>query len=163
MNYKVTHTFNFPLSELLRAREDRYKNLDKFPDLRNVTLVEERKEGKNIFQKRKIGMSANLPPVLSAMLEEAVLIEESVFDTETNTHSFKLFPPGNEKIVMIKGNSVYKAISDTSSERVYDVNIKSEVFLVSGVIETTIESFHKLSLEKDKNSILKFLSENSSS
>ena len=56
MNYKVTHTFNFPLSELLRAREDRYKNLDKFPDLRNVTLVEERKEGKNIFQKRKIGI-----------------------------------------------------------------------------------------------------------
>lgn len=160
MNYKVTHKFDCSLSDLLKAREDRYKNLDKFPDLKNVTLLEEHKEGNNIIQKRKIGMSANLPPVLSSMLEEAALIEESVFDTETNTHTFKLFPPGNEKIVIITGNSVYRATSETTSERVYDVNVKSEVFLVSGVIETTIEGFHKLSLEKDKNSILKFISEN---
>jgi hypothetical protein len=53
MKYTVTHKFNYSLFDLLRAREDRYKYLDKFPDLKNVTLLEERKEGKLIFQKEK--------------------------------------------------------------------------------------------------------------
>lgn len=157
MKYTVTHKFNHPLKDLLLAREDRYKHLDKFPDLKNITLLEERVEGNLIHQKRKVSLAGSMPPVVASLLEEAALLEESVFDTVFNTHEFKMFPPNNEKVVTIRGKSVYRAVSDTSSERHYEVEVRSTVFLVSGLIEAAIEEIHKHSLEKDKNSILKFL------
>ena len=101
MKYTVTHKFNYSLFDLLRAREDRYKYLDKFPDLKNVTLLEEKKDGALIFQKRKVSLASSLPPVLVPLLDDASLLEESTFNTDTNTHDFKIFPPKNEKFLDI--------------------------------------------------------------
>jgi hypothetical protein len=157
MKYTVTHKFNYSLFDLLRAREDRYKYLDKFPDLKNVTLLEEKKEGKLIFQKRKVSLASSLPPVLVPLLDDASLLEESTFNTETNTHDFKIFPPKNDKVVTITGHSVYRTTSDGFSERVYNVEVKSGVLFVGSLVEAAIEGIHKHSLEKDKNSIQKFL------
>ena len=157
IKYTVTQTFEYPLSELLSAREDRYKYLDKFPDLQNVTLLEERKEGTKIFQKRKVSLAKSLPQVLQTLLSDTALIEESVFYTDLNTHEFVFFPPDNKNIVTINGKSTYSSISEKQSQRIYNCEVKSGVFLVSGVIEAAIEEIHKHSLEKDKNSILNFL------
>ena len=157
MKYIVTHKFEVPLAELLKAREERYNQLDKFPELKNVTLLEEKKDGSKVFQKRKVSLGSSLPPVIATLLDDPSLIEESSFDLETNTHIFKLSPPNKEKIVTISGTSIYREVTPTSSERVYDVEVKSEVFLVSPLIEAAIEEIHKHSLEKDKNSINHFL------
>lgn len=157
MKYTVSHKFEVPLADLLKAREERYNQLDKFPELKNVTLLEERKEGAKVFQKRKVSLGSSLPSVVATLLEDPSLIEESSFDLDTNTHVFKLAPPKNEKIVTISGKSIYREVTPTSSERVYDVEVKSEVFLVSPLIEAAIEEIHKHSLEKDKNSINQFL------
>lgn len=159
MKYKVVQKFNYTLEALLKAREDRYKYLDKFPDLKNVTLIDERKEGNLIYQKRKVSLAASLPPVLTSLLDDASLLENSTFNTDTNTHDFTIAPPKNEKVVTIIGHSVYRTTSDGFSERIYDVEIKSGVMLVGGLIEAAIEEIHKHSLEKDRNSILKFLAE----
>jgi hypothetical protein len=157
IKYTVTHTFEYSLPELLSAREDRYKYLDKFPDLQNVTLLEERKEGNKIFQKRSVSLASSLPQVLQPLLRDTGLIEESVFYTETNTHEFTFYPPSNKSIVTISGKSAYSSISDSQSQRIYQCEVKSGVFLISGVVEAAIEEIHKHSLEKDKNSILNFL------
>lgn len=159
MKYTVTHKFNYSLYDLLRAREDRYKYLDKFPDLKNVTLLEEKKEGNLIFQKRKVSLASSLPPVLVPLLDDASLLEESTFNTETNTHDFKIFPPKNDKVVTISGHSVYRSTSNGFSERVYNVEVKSGVLFVGSLVEIAIEEIHKHSLEKDRNSIQKFLDE----
>jgi hypothetical protein len=159
MKYTVHHVFEFPLAELLSAREDRYKYLDKFPELKNVTLLDEKTEGTKVFQKRQVSLMSSLPAVLQPLLKDTGLIEESVFDHSNNTHEFTFTPPGNAKVFIIKGKSSYRSLSDKKSERVYEVEIKSEAFLVSGIIETAIKAIHEQSLEKDKVSILKFLTE----
>ena len=157
MKYTIKHEFNYSLAELLAAREDRYKHLDKFPDLQNVSIIEERTEGTKIYQRRNVSLAKSLPAVLQTVMKDTNLIEESVFHTDTNTHEFVFFPPNNEKVVRIKGKSVYKSLGDKKAERVYDVEVKSEVFLVSGAIEAAIAEIYKHSVEKDKNSIIKFL------
>jgi len=157
MKYTVTHKFNYSLFDLLRAREDRYKYLDKFPDLKNVTLLEEKKEGNLIFQKRKVSLASSLPPVLVPLLDDASLLEESTFNTETNTHDFKISPPKNGNVVMITGHSVYRSTSDGFSERIYNVEVKSSVLFIGSLVEAAIEGIHKHSLEKDRVSIQKFL------
>ncbi|WCL47651.1 DUF2505 family protein [Leptospira sp. GIMC2001] len=157
MKYKVTQNFEVPLNQLLQAREDRYKHLDKFPDLKNVTLIEEKRDGNKIFQKRKIDLGASLPPILATALSEPCLMEDSIFYTDTNTHEFKLYPPEKENVVTITGTSVYKATDDSKSERSYDVEVKSKVLFIAPAIELAIEGIHKHSLEKDMASIRKFL------
>lgn len=157
IKYTITQTFDYPLAKLLSAREDRYKYLDKFPDLKNVTLLEERKEGDKIYQKRSVSLARSIPQVLQPILGDTGLMEESVFYTTTNTHEFVFFPPNNKNVVTITGKSVYSEISDSKSQRVYQCEVKSTVFMVSGLIEAAIEEIHKHSLEKDKTSILSFL------
>lgn len=157
MKYKITQKFEVPLEKLLQAREDRYKHLDQFPDLKNVSLLDEKKEGNQISQKRKIDIGASMPAILSAALSDPCLIEDSIFYTETNTHEFKLYPPDKENVVTITGVSVYKPVDEVSSERIYDVEVKSKLLFVAPAIELAIEGIHKHSLEKDMASIRKFL------
>lgn len=157
MKYTVKHVFDYSLAEVLVAREDRYKHLDKFPELQNVTLLDERKDGNKLFQKRKVSLAKSLPAVLQNLMKDASLIEESVFHTDTNTHDFTFTPPDGAKIVTIIGKSHYKSIGENQCERTYDVEVKSSVFLVGPLVEAAIEEIHKHSLDKDKNSILNFL------
>lgn len=159
MKYFISQKFDYPLSALLQARGDRYKYLDKFPELKNVTLLEERIDKNLIHQKRKIDLAKSMPPIVSDWLSDAALIEESIFDSDTNVHTFKLFPPEKEKVVTITGKSTYRALDESTSERSYEVDVKSMIFLVGGIIEAAIEEIHKQSLEKDKASILNFLKE----
>lgn len=157
MKYKVTHTFPVSLEKLLHAREERYQHLDQFPDLKNVTLLEEKKEGNIITQKRKVSLEGSLPVVLQAALSDLSLIEESTFDTATNTHVFKIAPPGKDNVFVIKGKSVYQSTGASTSERSYDLDVNSGLLFVSPIVEKAIEEIHKHSLEKDRNSIAKFL------
>jgi len=156
VKYKVTHSFSVPLAKLLHAREERYKHLDQFPDLKNVTLLEETKEGNIITQKRKVSLEGSMPAVLSAALTDLSLLEESTFDITTNTHEFKISPPGKDNVFIIKGKSIYQAAGD-GSERSYDVEVLSSLLFVSPIVEKAIEEIHKHSLEKDRKSIAKFL------
>ncbi|MCG6149604.1 DUF2505 family protein [Leptospira levettii] len=156
MKYQVTHTFPVPLDKLLHAREERYKHLDQFPDLKNVTLLEEKKEGNLIHQKRKVSLEGSMPAVLSAALNDLSLLEESTFDTTTNTHEFKIAPPGKDNVFVIKGKSKYEE-SGSESKRSYDVDVVSSLLFVSPIVEKAIEEIHKHSLEKDRKSIAKFL------
>ncbi|MBL0955449.1 MAG: DUF2505 family protein [Leptospira sp.] len=156
MKYQVTHTFPVPLDKLLHAREERYKHLDQFPDLKNVTLLEEKKEGNLIHQKRKVSLEGSMPAVLSAALNDLSLLEESTFDTTTNTHEFKIAPPGKDNVFVIKGKSKYEA-NGSESKRSYDVDVVSSLLFVSPIVEKAIEEIHKHSLEKDRKSIAKFL------
>jgi len=156
VKYQVTHTFPVPLDKLLHAREERYKHLDQFPDLKNVTLLEEKKEGNLIHQKRKVSLEGSMPAVLSAALNDLSLLEESTFDTTTNTHEFKIAPPGKDNVFVIKGKSKYEE-SGSESKRSYDVDVVSSLLFVSPIVEKAIEEIHKHSLEKDRKSIAKFL------
>lgn len=157
MKYKVVQKFEVSLEKLLQAREDRYKNLDQFPDLKNVSLIEEKREGNQVIQKRKIDIGASMPPVLATALSEPCLMEDSVFYTDTNIHEFKLYPPNKENVVTISGISHYNSIDENNSERTYDVTVKSKLLLIAPAVEMAIEGFHKHSLEKDMASIRKFL------
>jgi len=157
MKYKVSHEFAVPLEKLLQAREDRYKHLDKFPDLKNVTLVEERKEGDLVFQKRKMSLEGSMPSVLTAALSDPSLFEDSTFDTKSLTHTFKIAPPDKENVFRILGKSVYASSGENTSRRSYEVEVKSDLLFVAPLVEKAIEEIHKHSLEKDRKSISKFL------
>lgn len=164
-NLNVNQEFQADLALLLRAREERYRHLDRFPELKNVTIVEEKQEGDRLHQVRHISIAESIPPVLTAILPPGAdtLIETSDFHLNTNMHSFRLVPGGQgNPLFVIEGDSIYRTKGD-GSERVYVIKISSSAFLVSAIVETAIAEIYSHTLEKDYHSIqnfIKMLSEN---
>lgn len=158
-NLNVTQEFQADLGMLLRAREERYRHLDRFPELKNVTVVEEKQEGNRLHQVRHISIAESIPPVLSAILPPGAdtLIETSDFHLDTNLHTFRLVPGGQgQPLFVIEGESTYRARGE-GSERVYAIKITSTAFLVSGVVEAAIAEIYSHNLEKDFHSIQNFI------
>ena len=159
-NLKIRQDFNAHLLDLLKAREERYKHLDKFPELKNVQIVrEEFIEGK-LIQERHIHLTDSLPGVIKTFLnsDSIILVEKSEFITEDNIHTFQVVPgKGLDQFFTIDGISKYHSSGDTTSSRDYDISIKSSAFLIGAVIESAIAEIYQHNLEKDKKSIDEFL------
>lgn len=156
----IEQTFDHPLSTLLRAREERYKHLDKFPELKNVTVVSESHEGHILKQVRNISLADSMPAVLQTVLPSGanMLVEESEFDDQSNIHTFKVSPGGGlDNIFAVKGISKYFATSEDKATRTYDIEIVSKVLFVGAVVESAIGDMYKHQLEKDKASIENFI------
>ncbi len=159
MKIKVEQEFDYPLDTLLRAREERYKHLDKFPELKNVTVVEEKHEGDVLRQVRHISIAESMPAALATIMpaDAAKLIESSEFKGSENLHTFEVTPGGGLDIFKITGVSHYYPLGETRSGRNYEIEIKSKVFLAGPMIEGAIADVYRRNLEKDKSSIAHFI------
>lgn len=156
----IKQSFGCPLEVLLRARMDRYSHLDKFPELKNVTIVSETQEGQILNQVREISIADSLPMVITTLMPKGAetLHETSEFDLSQNLHTFKVTPGGGlDHIFLINGVSRYFANDDGTSGRSYDLEISSKAFLVGAVVEGTIAEVYRSSLEKDRRSIEEFI------
>ncbi len=157
---EITQEFPVSLETLLRARQERYKHLDKFPELKNVKIVEERQEGNQLYQTRHISIGASIPPILTQILPKGsdTLVEESVFYLDTNIHKFKVVPAGgNDSLFLIEGESIYKSKDSNTSLREYKIKITSKVLFIGGAVEVAIAEIYSNSLKKDMESIKHFI------
>ena len=157
MKFNIKHNFDFSLSDLLKAREYRYSNLDKFPELKNIELISQEERGKTYYQKSKIHLNESIPPILQPFLKDLCLLDDSEFDSENHVHKFKVHPATNKSIFLINGLSKYKSLNDNASVRDYEVEIKSSILFVSSVIENIICDIYKKNLEKDKITMINYL------
>ncbi|MEQ9366170.1 MAG: DUF2505 domain-containing protein [Leptospirales bacterium] len=156
----VRQEFEYPLGTLLLAREERYKHLDKFPELKNVHIIEEIRENGILKQVRHIDIGESLPMAISALMpgDATVLVESSEFNEATHEHSFHVIPGGGlDNIFTVTGVSRYHALDDARSARDYDIEIRSRAFLVGPVVEGAIAEVYSNNLNKDRQSILNFI------
>ncbi|GIX42722.1 MAG: hypothetical protein KatS3mg129_2455 [Leptospiraceae bacterium] len=157
---EITQEFPVPLDVLLKARQERYKHLDKFPELKNVKIIEETQNGNILHQVRHISIGASAPPILAQVLPKGAdtLIEESDFYLDTNVHKFKVIPSGgNDNLFLIEGESIYEKKDENTSLRKYKIHITSKVLFIGGAIEAAIAEIYSNSLKKDQESIKHFI------
>lgn len=159
MKIKVEQEFDCNLDMLLRAREERYKHLDKFPELKKVTVVAEEEDGETLRQVRHISIAESMPAVLATVMPEGsqVLVESSEFNLKEHLHTFEVKPGGGLDIFHITGVSRYYGLADGRAGRNYEIDIKSKAFLIGGVIEGAIADIYRKNIEKDKTSIANFI------
>lgn len=156
----VRQEFEYPLETLLLAREERYKHLDKFPELKNVHIIEETRENGILKQVRHIDLGSSLPIAISALMpgDATVLVESSEFNEATHEHTFEVIPGGGfDNIFTVSGVSRYHALDESKSARDYDIEIRSRAFLVGPVVEGAIAEVYSNNLNKDRESILNFI------
>ncbi|MCR9144726.1 MAG: DUF2505 family protein [bacterium] len=158
----VRQEFEYPLETLLLAREERYKHLDKFPELKNVHIIEETREDGILKQVRHIDLGESLPIAISALMPggSTVLVETSEFNEASHEHTFQVTPGGGlDNIFTVSGVSRYHAVDDGKSARDYAIEIRSRAFLVGPVVEGAIAEVYSNNLNKDRQSILNFIKE----
>lgn len=156
----VRQEFEYPLETLLLAREERYKHLDKFPELKNVHVIEETRENGILKQVRHIDLGESLPVAISALMPgtATVLVESSTFDEATHEHTFHVIPGGGfDNIFTVEGVSRYHSVDANKSARDYEIQIRSRAFLVGPVVEGAIAEVYANNLNKDRLSILNFI------
>jgi hypothetical protein len=157
---EIIQEFSVPLELLLKARQERYKHLDKFPELKNVKIINEYQTENTLHQVRHISIGASMPPILVQVLPKGAdtLVEESDFFLDTNIHKFKVVPAGgNDHLFLIEGESIYEKKEENSSIRKYKINITSKVMFLGGAIEAAIAEIYTNSLKKDQESIKHFI------
>ena len=151
--------FDCSLEFLLKLRQERYQNPERYPELKNVRVISEKEEGTKIHQVRQISLGASLPESISAFWPSALkkFSEKSIFDTESQTHNFEISPEdqSNSHFFHIKGESEYKTLGPMRCQRQYEIELRSKAFLISGLIETFLADLYEKNLEKDRQSILK--------
>ena len=158
----IRQEFDYPLATLLEAREERYKHLDKFPELKNVHIIEEHREGNRLKQTRHIDLGEALPQAISVLLphDAKIMVETSEFNEESHEHTFKVTPGGGfDNIFTIQGVSRYHSLDDGRSARDYEIEITSKALFVGLMVESAIADVYGKNIEKDRVSILNFIKE----
>ena len=155
----LSQDFDCPLELLLKLRQERYQNPERYPELKNIRVISEEREGTKLHQVRQISLSASLPESVSAFWPSSLekFSEKSIFDTEKQTHDFEVSPADQNSLHFfhIKGRSQYKTLGTMQCQRQYEVEVTSKAFLIGGLIETFLADLYTKNLEKDRQNILK--------
>ena len=151
--------FDCPLEFLLELRQERYKNPERYPELKDIQIISEKQEGAKIYQEKHISLSAKLPEGIAAFWPSSLekLSEKSTFDTEQQIHEFEVFPEGqgDSPFFHMKGKSEYKTLGPTRCQRKYEIEVESKAFLIGGLVENLIADIYVKNLEKDRQITLK--------
>ena len=159
---RYKHVFDAPLEKVNEAREKRFEHPDKFPDLKKVKVLEEKKEGKILKKKQYIEISSAIPKQARKFLPVDVLncIDESVYDLEKNTHHWSVTSAKHKKIFKIDGDSEYVEFEEdgrVKTKREYKISIKVNIPLFAKVAEQAILTTYVKNMKKDCESIKKML------
>ncbi|MEW5946614.1 MAG: DUF2505 family protein [bacterium] len=163
MKIKVTHRFNAPLEKVQEAREKRFENLDKFPEMKQYREFWREQKGNVLKTKRRIELSAHIPPALRGVLKPEMLrcVDDSEYDFDSGVHVWTVIPEHHRDVFFCKGKSVYRERikQDGTPETVRDLEmvIKVKVPVVGKIAEQVLGKAYEKNLEKDCQTIKKML------
>ncbi|GEM_PF-1650217 len=162
MKFKANFLFDGPIDMVWEAREKRFENPDKFPELQKHEEISRREEGKKIFSKRIIELSASIPKPLQKVLSDDMMktIDESVYDMETNVHTWTITPKAGSKLFKCTGYSKYNEYEEggqRKTKRELELEVKVDLPLLGKMAEQVILEAYKKNLEKDNQTIAKMI------
>ena len=162
MKYKGEFIFDATFDQVWDARERRFENPDKFPELQKQELLERQEEGKLIRQKRKIELAASVPKALRAVLPDEMMkcIDMSEYDMEAGTHKFVVKPNFKTKVFKCWGLSRYTEFEEggqTKTRRELELNVEVKVPVVGKQAEKVVLEGYKKNVDRDNESIREML------
>ena len=163
MKIKVSHRFDAPLEKVQVARERRFENPDKFPELKHIKEIFREQKGNIIRTKRNIELSAQIPPAIRHVLKPEMLkcVDESEYNLETNVHTWTIIPEYYKDVFYSKGKSVYrermKPNGTPETIRDLEMTMSVKVPIFGSIVEQVLGKAYEKNLEKDYQSIKKML------
>lgn len=162
MRYKMDIVLDGPVDMVWEAREKRFENPDKFPEIQKHDELERREEGRKLFTKRRMELASKVPRPLRRFMKEEMLnmIDHSEYDMETGEHRWKYVPEAGSDFFSCKGYSKYTEFEEggeKKTRRKLEVEVKVTVPILGNIAEQFILDIIKKNLKKDTASIQKML------
>jgi len=157
MKFKKEYVLNGPVDMIWEAREKRYENLDKFPELKNRQELDRKEKDGMLHVKSKLKLASKVPGALRRVMKDDSfdIIDNSEYNLETGEHKFT-YNSERAKFFKCKGYSKYTEFEengDKKTKRLLEFEVKVNVPVVGGLAEQFITDAIKKNLEKDNTSI----------
>lgn len=160
MKVQFSQEFPFTLEDVIRARNYRFNNIEKFSEMNSQKIIEHREEDGVRYLKRLLSSEEKIPPLLVSMIPENMLnlIQESWFDKKNLVSDFKIYSENtNDNSFLLTGSAIYEPINNESSRRRFTMNVDVKIPIVGKLISSFISDTFQKRLEKDQNSIITLL------
>ena len=162
MKFRAKVFFDAPSDMIWEAREKRFENPDKFPELQKHEELERREEDGKIYSKRKIELSASIPKPLRRVLSEDMMkcIDDSVYDLEAGTHKWEITPTFKTKAFKCTGFSKYTDFEENGeakTKREIELEVKVNIPMLGTMAEQVILEAYKKNLDRDNESMKKMI------
>ena len=162
MKFKANYVFNGPIDMIWEAREKRFENPKKFPELQKHVELERKVEGNKIFSKRQIELSASIPKALQRVLSPDMMkcTDSSEYDMDAGTHKWVITPNFKTKVFTCTGYSKYKEYEEggeKKTKREIELEVKVNIPVLGSMAEQVILEGYKKNLLKDNDSIAKMI------
>jgi hypothetical protein len=154
MNLKIVHTFDAPVDLVMRARDERFNHIDKIPGLKKPDIVERIETGDTVSTRREFQADTNVPGPVKKMLSEEMFHFTEIMTLHKNENrlEWNIVPKAQQDKLVWKGVSRYIE-KNGKTERVIESVVKVKIPFIGDVMEKTIASGFKSSMDKDHKTI----------
>jgi hypothetical protein len=154
MNLKVVHTFDAPVDVVMRARDERFNHIDKIPGLKKPDITERKETGDTVTTRREFKADADVPGPVKKMLSAEMFhfTEIMTLYKSENKLEWNIVPKAQQDKLLWKGVSRYTD-KGGKTERVIDAVVKVKIPFIGDLMEKTIASGFKSSMDKDHKTI----------
>ena len=158
MKKTIVQYFNAPLDVVLKAREARWDEKEKIPDLKSAEEVERREDDSVIYIERESSASSFIPPRFRKYVSPDMLKwrEHSTWHKARNFHEWRVTPEHYANVIEVHGSTKYEQLEDKGAprtRRTLEMNFKVKVPLLGPIAETMVFEAFKKNFEKDHEAI----------
>ncbi len=158
MKKTIVQEFNAPLKVVLSAREARWLEKDKIPDLKSADEIHRREDDKVIFVERESSASSHIPERFRKYVSPEMLkwTEHSTWHKDTNLHEWRVTPANYASFLDARGKTRYEEIAAGNcprSRRTLEITLNVKVPMLGPIAENMIFESFKKNFEKDFDAI----------
>lgn len=162
MKHKMEVILDGPVDMVWEARERRFENPDKFPDLKNRHELSRREENGKLFVKSRVELANKVPSSLRKVIKPEMLnvIDDSVYELSTGIHTWTYTPEAKSDFFKSKGYSKYTEFEqggEKKTRRALEIEVNIRIPIVGGLAEQFIIDLIKKNLLKDNESMQQML------
>jgi hypothetical protein len=154
MKKTIVQEFDAPLKIVLSAREGRWLEKDKIPDLKSADEILRREDDKVIFIERESSASSHIPERLRKYVSPEMLkwTEHSTWHKDTNLHEWRVTPANYGGFLDARGKTRYEEIATGNrprSRRTLEITLNVKVPVLGSIAENMIFVAFKKNFDKD--------------
>lgn len=158
MKKQIVQYFNSPLEDVLKARQKRWDELEKIPDLKKAVELVRREDDELLYIERESSASSHVPENFRKFVSPNMLRwkEISTWHKRSNIHEWRVVPAQRSGYLDIRGRTIYEEIEEGGrirTRRTLVMDLKVRVPVLGPLAEAAVfEAFSK-NFQKDYEAI----------
>lgn len=163
MKFKMEHRFEWPVADIVQLLKNGEElcPMDELPNVSSRKIIEQRREGKKIFQRVEWCVHGQIPPIAQKLVspEKMTFIERSVWDDDESAYRTKIEPHFFRNQLECSTISAWKDDGKGKTVRKFEGELKIKIPVIGPILEGTIVDYLKKNNDKNALIVKRFLNQ----